>query len=325
MRKKGGTCITLLEEYSQNMLTEEVLQVDISRYIEENWPLRDEELEKNHKFFRSIAYQRCSRWSFGILGKKQSRPFPACILAFHVTSPIYCPPYLSTSSSFACVKIAHALTILLYFGFMSDTFFSDSSKDKVVIEQNTVEKSSILLSEYVKGLDNHVRCRYMQKTEAININPATLDTSHLDSEYLPPIEAGDLVSYLVLETSFYTLKQFKNFKSLQAYNQVISGFVMSIQGQVILDMFVVICKVCRSQKMNDPLIKVWIITNKEGVIASADCFDCLAGLAESCSHIASILFYIEACTQIHGKLACTQVKCTWLLPTYIKEGKANES
>ena len=133
------------------------------------------------------------------------------------------------------------------------------------------------------------------------------------------IEAGDLVSYLVLETSFYTLKQFKNFKSLQAYNQVISGFVMSVHFKVISDMFVVIGKVRRSQKINDPLIKVWIITNKEGVIATAHCFDCLAGLAESCSHIASILFYIEAWTRIHGKLTCTQVKCTWLLPTYVKE------
>ena len=81
---------------------------------------------------------------------------PSHILAFHVMSPIYCPPCLSTSSSFAYVKLAHTLTILSYFGFMSD-------KDKVVTEQNTVEKSSIVLSEYVKGLDNHVRCRYMQK------------------------------------------------------------------------------------------------------------------------------------------------------------------
>ena len=179
-----------------------------------------------------------------------------------MTSPIYCPPCLSTSSSFAYVKLAHALTILSYFGFMSDNFLSDSKKDKVVTEQNTVEKSLIVLSEYVKGLDNHVRCRYVQKIEAINIDPATLDTSHLDPECLPPIEAWDLVSCLVLETSFYTMKKFKNFKSWQAYNQVISGFVMSVQGKVISDMFVVIGKVRRSQKMNDPLIKVWIITNK---------------------------------------------------------------
>ena len=179
---------------------------------------------------------------------------------------------------------------------MSDSFLSDSSTNTVVKEQNTVDKSSLVLSEYVKGLDNHVRCRYVQKIEVIGIDPATLDTSHFDPECLPPIEAGDLVSYLVLETSYYTLNQFKNFKSLEAYNQVVSGFVTSVQGKVIADVFVVIGKVRRSQRMNDPPIKVWIIANKEGVIASAHCFNCLAGLGESCSHIASILFYIEAWT-----------------------------
>jgi hypothetical protein len=55
----------------------------------------------------------------------------------------------------------------------------------------------------------------------------------LDPECLPPIEATDLLSYLVLETSYYTLKQFKAFKSLEAYNQMVSGFITSVQGKVI--------------------------------------------------------------------------------------------
>ena len=40
--------------------------------------------------------------------------------------------------------------------------------------------------------------------------------------------------------------------------------------------------------------------------------DCKAGLAESCSHVGSILFYTEAWARIHEKLACTQVKYSWL-------------
>ena len=54
-------------------------------------------------------------------------------------------------------------------------------------------------------------------------------------------------------------------------------------------------------------------------ILSAHCLGCKAGLAESCSHIASVLCYLEATTRIHGKLACTQVKCSWILPTYVNE------
>ena len=38
-----------------------------------------------------------------------------------------------------------------------------------------------------------------------------------------------------------------------------------------------------------------------------------------CSHFARVLFYIEAWTRINGKLICTQVKCMWLLPTYVNE------
>ena len=51
------------------------------------------------------------------------------------------------------------------------------------------------------------------------------------------------------------------------------------------------------------------------------CLGCKAALAESCSrsHIASTLFYIECWTRINGKLACTQVKCTWFLPTYLSK------
>ena len=64
---------------------------------------------------------------------------------------------------------------------------------------------------------------------------------------------------------------------------------------------------------------IWIIAESDGTIQSAHCLGCKAGLAESCSHIASVLFYIEAWIGINGKLACTQVKCSWLLPTYVNE------
>lgn len=45
----------------------------------------------------------------------------------------------------------------------------------------------------------------------------------------------------------------------------------------------------------------------------------MAGQGECCSHIASVLFYIETWNRINEKLTCTQVKCTWLLPTAVKE------
>ena len=114
-------------------------------------------------------------------------------------------------------------------------------------------------------------------------------------------------------------KQFKNYKNLDAYNQVVSGFVASVRAKVISGKYVVVAKVRHSQRMNGPLVNVWIITETEGTILSAHCSGCKAGLAESCSHIASAIIYIECWACMNGKMACTQVKCSWLLPTYVNE------
>ena len=107
------------------------------------------------------------------------------------------------------------------------------------------------------------------------------------------MESIDLVSFLVLETSYYTQNQFKAFKTLQAYNQMVSGFIKSVEGHLISGNYIVIGKVRHSQKMNDPCVPLWIIANREGAILSAHCRGCMAGLGECCSHVASVLFYLE--------------------------------
>ena len=174
--------------------------------------------------------------------------------------------------------------------------------------ENASEKTSEkegnfpVISDYCKSLEEHVRRRYLQKISAIGVDPAVICAgANLDTECLPPIESMDIFSYLVLETSFYTKEQFKNFKSLEAHKWLTSGFVISVQGCVIAEKFVVLGKVKHSQRMNDPAISTWIIASKEGTVLSAHCMDCKAGLGECCSHVASILFYIEAWASIHEK------------------------
>ena len=71
--------------------------------------------------------------------------------------------------------------------------------------------------------------------------------------------------------------------------------------------------------MNYPLVNVSLITENEGEIISAHCSGYKAGLAESCSHVASTIIYIECWARVNGKMACTQLKCSWLLPTYVNE------
>ena len=54
-----------------------------------------------------------------------------------------------------------------------------------------------LLSEYAKQLDLYVRKRYLQKISVIGIDLVLIPEEKLEPECLPPVEAADLLSFLV--------------------------------------------------------------------------------------------------------------------------------
>ena len=195
------------------------------------------------------------------------------------------------------------------------------------------DSGSVKLSEYKKDKEKvvnfplsdyaesklHVLKRYYERIEPVGTDPFLLSEKDFDAEFLHPVESMDIVSFLALETSHYTQDQLRAFKSLQAYNQMVSGFMNTVQGRVINVNFVVIGKVRHSQKMNDPCVPLWMTTNKTGTILSAHCRGCMAGLGEYCSHVSSVLFYIETFNRIREKLSRTEMKCAWILPSYMKD------
>ena len=91
---------------------------------------------------------------------------------------------------------------------------------------------------------------------------------------------------------------------------MVSGFVTLVAGKVIAGKYVVRARVRHSQRMNDPLVNIWVISENDGTILSAYCLGCKAGLAGL--HIASVLFYLEATTRIHEKLAMLMVFCRYI-------------
>ena len=99
---------------------------------------------------------------------------------------------------------------------------------------------------------------------------------------------------------------------------MVSGLIPSVLGQIFSDKYVVVGKVRHSQRMNESPVQLWIIMTKDGTILSAHCHGCMAGLGECCSHVASIIFYLEISTRVNEKLTCTQVKCSWILPATVK-------
>ena len=216
------------------------------------------------------------------------------------------------------IIVSQICVVFAYFGLFSE-FSMDSSQENGKDEIEKLSRRIPVLSEYAASLESHIKLRYLRKISVVGVDPANIPSDQFSPECLPPIEQSDLFSYLVLQTSFYTNDQFKNFKSLEAYNQVVSGFVATVKGKMISGKYVVVAKVRHSQRMNDPLVNVWIIADTDGTILSSHCLGCKAGLAESCSHVASAMIYIECWARVNGKMACTQVKCAWLLPTYVTE------
>ena len=106
-------------------------------------------------------------------------------------------------------------------------------RDKSALDTENNNKSIPVLSGYAESLDSHVKTRYIKKISVLGADPNSIPEEQFEPECLPPIEAIDLLGYLVLETSYYTREQFKAYKSLEAYNQMVSGFVTSVRGKLI--------------------------------------------------------------------------------------------
>ena len=50
----------------------------------------------------------------------------------------------------------------------------------------------------------------------------------------------------------------------------------------------------------------------------------MTGQGECYTHIASVLFYIEAWNRVKEMLSCTQVKCSWLMPKAVKDAPVSD-
>jgi hypothetical protein len=105
------------------------------------------------------------------------------------------------------------------------------------------------MSDYFKSVvveHPDVAERYQEKISKINgIVPFSVKDSELTykPETFPPVANMDIVSYLVLTTSFYTSCQMKAYKSLNAFKSFQAGFVHNCGAIKINDYIVVVGRV----------------------------------------------------------------------------------
>ena len=80
------------------------------------------------------------------------------------------------------------------------------------------------------------------------------------SKVVPTVNTCDLLSCLVLDTSFDTAKQFKARKGLEAYNQFVSGLVKEVKSFLLNGNNITLGCVQHSQRFSETPLRCWVIT-----------------------------------------------------------------
>ncbi|KAK6176048.1 hypothetical protein SNE40_014409 [Patella caerulea] len=183
-----------------------------------------------------------------------------------------------------------------------------------------VEKIKELANKYRDGLNSQERTRYESKLKLIGgEDPYEMVPSVWSEDVclLPTVTYPDIVNYLVFSPSPYTSDDLKSFKGLDAYNQFVCGWVRDKTSRIMNDKYLVKAKVLHSQRMSEKPLQPWVIADKEGCILGAHC-TCMAGLGEACTHVAALLFSIEATVKLRDSKTVTEEKSYWLLPGSVK-------
>ena len=72
-----------------------------------------------------------------------------------------------------------------------------------------------------------------------------------------------------------------------------------------------------SQRLSEKPLTPWVIAEKHGKIFVGHC-DCMAGLGETCSHVASMLWAIESGVRLRDSMTVTQKTAYWLIPNSVR-------
>ena len=116
-----------------------------------------------------------------------------------------------------------------------------------------------------------------------------------------------------------TLEEVKNFKSLESYKYFTSGWVLDTQWKDYSEegVIVILGRVRHSYAASKPPLQTWVIIRTNGMILVAHC-TCMAGLAETCSHVGAILHWVETAVRIRNDTPCTSLENKWLIPALVQ-------
>ena len=132
----------------------------------------------------------------------------------------------------------------------------------------------------------------------------------------PNILYPDIFNYLTLIPAELGSKDLCDYKSSKAYSYFTNGWLGQISYHDIHEScgYCLLKTDCRpSERLNDPPHKLWICAEKKtGKIQCAHC-SCMAGMSQTCNHVAAALFRVEAAVRVGlTNPACTAKANEWL-------------
>ena len=137
----------------------------------------------------------------------------------------------------------------------------------------------------------------------------------------------DIFNYLMFFPSELCSKDLNDYKNSKAYSYHKSGWLQPLLYHNLTGSnFCILKGECRkSQSVNDPFQKFWIILEKSAKIRSCHC-NCMAGMSETCNNVAAAMFPVEAAVYTGlTNPSCTSFENEWLPcrkdiePTKIKD------
>ncbi|XP_057310110.1 uncharacterized protein LOC130648104 [Hydractinia symbiolongicarpus] len=176
-------------------------------------------------------------------------------------------------------------------------------------------------SEYYASMHEDDRKQYEKKLtlsdETILPDPYILENWSNNVALMPDLTWGDMYQYLINTPNEFSHEAMKAYRSLEAYNFYVSGHVQDVFYHAIdnnCDYCIIKSEVLPSQRQGQKqqCYEVWAaVNNSGGWIFTVNC-KCMAGLGSVCSHVAALLFRLQACTQLGlNKVACTSTLCSW--------------
>ncbi|KAF3838848.1 hypothetical protein F7725_010616 [Dissostichus mawsoni] len=169
-------------------------------------------------------------------------------------------------------------------------------------------------------LNGKERERYLVKTAIIGCDPYLLPPTVFcllnSAKCLPQLTFPDIYIYLVHNPSPFTGESLKAFKSTDAYQYAVAGWVNDTKIWHVekTHLHVITAKVNHSQALNSNPTSPWIVVQEDGTVVMAHC-TCMAGLGEVCSHAAALMFTVVAAVEKRENQTCTEKPCTWTQPS----------